>query len=136
MSEHYFEPELLHISSGYFWMGSHESDSNAWNTEKPFHRMYLDEYWIGRYPITNREFQCFTTENPNYKISKNVDSQNDKRNNPAAGLLGMMQMNIVNGFQKYQADHIGYQVNPNGKRQLEESMVESFLGEIFLNQSG
>jgi len=52
------------------------------------------------------------------------------------GLLGMMQMNIVNGFQKYQADPIGYQVNPNGKRQLEESMVESFLGEIFLNQSG
>ena len=64
-------------------MGSHESESNAWNIEKPFHRMYLDEYWIDRYPITNREFQHFTTTNPNYKISKNVDSQNDKRNNPA-----------------------------------------------------
>jgi len=83
MSEHCIEPELLHITSGYFWMGSHERDSNAWNIEKPYHRIYLDEYWIGRYPITNREFQCFTTANPSYQISKNVDSQNDKRDNPA-----------------------------------------------------
>jgi formylglycine-generating enzyme required for sulfatase activity len=69
----FIEPELLRVPSGYFWMGSHNRDTNAWNTEKTYHRVNLEEYWIGRYPVTNREFQCFISENPNYQIRKDVD---------------------------------------------------------------
>jgi formylglycine-generating enzyme required for sulfatase activity len=79
MRAQYFEPEILPIPRGYFWMGSHERDTSAWDTEKPYHGMYLDDYWIGRFPITNREFQCFTTANPDYQMSEDVDSQNDNQ---------------------------------------------------------
>ena len=46
MNEQYIKPELLHIPRGYFWMGSHERDTNAWDVENPYHRMDLGDYWI------------------------------------------------------------------------------------------
>ena len=57
-----FEPEMVHIPAGYFWMGKDEFDPDARESEKPRHRVYLSEYWIGKYPITHREYQFFVRE--------------------------------------------------------------------------
>ena len=46
MNEKYIKSELLNIPRGYFWMGSHERDTNAWDVENPYHRMDLGDYWI------------------------------------------------------------------------------------------
>lgn len=55
----YIEPEMVPIPAGYFWMGSKENDPDAYENEQPQHRLYLPAYWIGRYPVTNREYRYF-----------------------------------------------------------------------------
>lgn len=47
--------ELVPVPSGKFWIGDDEGDED----EKPRHRLYLSEYQIGKYPVTNAEFKEF-----------------------------------------------------------------------------
>jgi iron(II)-dependent oxidoreductase len=51
---HAAELNLVKIPAGEFLMGSDEYDA-----EKPPHQVYLDEYYIARYPVTNAEFERF-----------------------------------------------------------------------------
>lgn len=45
--------EYIHIPAGEFWMGSdHDSDA-------PRRRVYLDGFYISRYPVTNAEYHAF-----------------------------------------------------------------------------
>ena len=71
-----FEPEMVHIPAGYFWMGSDEFDPEARTWEKPRHRVYLSEYWIGRYPVTNEEYRYFLLANPGVSKPYNWDNFN------------------------------------------------------------
>lgn len=47
-------PPMMRIEAGEFTMGSDEDES-----EQPIHRVYLDEFMIGKYPVTNEEFRAF-----------------------------------------------------------------------------
>jgi formylglycine-generating enzyme required for sulfatase activity len=38
-------PEMIRIEAGAFWMGALD-----WN------KVYLDEYWISKYPVTEGQF--------------------------------------------------------------------------------
>jgi formylglycine-generating enzyme required for sulfatase activity len=40
-------------------MGKQETDSEVSYFVEPLHKVYLDEYWIGRYPVTVAEFAVF-----------------------------------------------------------------------------
>jgi formylglycine-generating enzyme required for sulfatase activity len=51
--------ELLRIPAGEFLMGSTDADKDADDNEKPQHKVYLDEYWMGRYPVTVAQFRAF-----------------------------------------------------------------------------
>src|SRR5271165_4717781 len=56
------ESTLLYVPAGNFLMGAASEDAGDEN-EKPQHVVYLDGYWIGKYPITNdqlRRFQSVT----------------------------------------------------------------------------
>ena len=46
--------ELVTVPAGDFWMGDDE-DEDA----KPRHKLFLPEYRIGKYPVTNSEFKEF-----------------------------------------------------------------------------
>jgi formylglycine-generating enzyme required for sulfatase activity len=52
-----FEPQMIHIPAGKFTMGSNDYDD-----EKPPHTVNLSDYYIGKYPVTNREYQAFVRE--------------------------------------------------------------------------
>ena len=41
-------------------------DAGAWDNEVPRRRVYLDGYWIGRYPVTLAQYAAFlrATEQP------------------------------------------------------------------------
>ena len=45
--------EMVYVPAGEFVMGS-ESGGN--NHEEPIHTVYLDEYWIDKYDVTNAQF--------------------------------------------------------------------------------
>jgi hypothetical protein len=63
----YIEPELVHIPAGYFLMGSNKArDSQAYDDELPQHQLYLPEYWIGRYTVTNEEYRLFLLDHAGY----------------------------------------------------------------------
>jgi formylglycine-generating enzyme required for sulfatase activity/3',5'-cyclic AMP phosphodiesterase CpdA/energy-coupling factor transporter ATP-binding protein EcfA2 len=50
-------PPMVRVESGEFTMGSDE-----WEREQPIHRVYLDEFMIGKYPVTNEEFKAFMSD--------------------------------------------------------------------------
>jgi formylglycine-generating enzyme required for sulfatase activity len=45
---------MVHVEGGEFIMGSDEDEM-----EQPIHKVYLDEFMIGKYPVTNQEFKEF-----------------------------------------------------------------------------
>ena len=47
-------PPMVNVEAGEFPMGSKENED-----EQPVHRVYLDEFMIGKYPVTNEEFKVF-----------------------------------------------------------------------------
>jgi formylglycine-generating enzyme len=51
--------ELIRIPAGPFLYGSADSDTMAFDDEKPQRTIDLPEYWIGRYPVTNAQFARF-----------------------------------------------------------------------------
>ena len=51
--------EMIHIPSGYFTMGS---NSSSYNSEKPEKEVFLYDYYISKYPITNKQFYHFIQE--------------------------------------------------------------------------
>ncbi len=53
------EMELCLVPAGEFLMGSAEADPVP-DDEKPQHRVYLDAYYIGRYPVTVAQYARFT----------------------------------------------------------------------------
>jgi formylglycine-generating enzyme required for sulfatase activity len=71
-----FEPQMIKIPAGKFLMGSTKEQAQAvlkktnndenWKRyvewEQPQHTVELSEYFIGKYPITNREYQAFVRD--------------------------------------------------------------------------
>ena len=67
-----FEPQMVRVPAGPFLMGTTEEQAKqaiadgmqeeqvAW--ERPQHTVELSEYFIGKYPITNAEYQVFVRE--------------------------------------------------------------------------
>jgi formylglycine-generating enzyme required for sulfatase activity len=54
------EMAFVRVPAGEFWMGSNpEKDELAKNDEQPQHKVHLDEYWIGKYPVANRQYRAF-----------------------------------------------------------------------------
>jgi len=54
------EMEFVRVPAGEFRMGSDNvKEVQASDNERPQHTVYLDEYYIGRYPVTNRQYQAF-----------------------------------------------------------------------------
>ena len=52
------EYPLVKVKAGEFTMGSNKGDSD----EKPIHRVYLDAFMMGKYPVTNEEFKVFVDD--------------------------------------------------------------------------
>ena len=54
--------ELILIPAGEFWMGSDEDDINAETREKPKRKIYLNDFYIDKYPITIGQYITFYGE--------------------------------------------------------------------------
>ncbi len=54
-------PEMVVIPAGNFLMGGNER-----NGEKPVHRVELESFAIGKYPVTQKQWQAVMGNNPSY----------------------------------------------------------------------
>lgn len=52
--QQYFEPETVYVPAGPFWMGWEGENASA--AERPYHKVELPAYRIGRLPVSNRQF--------------------------------------------------------------------------------
>ncbi|NUM44892.1 MAG: SUMF1/EgtB/PvdO family nonheme iron enzyme [Anaerolineales bacterium] len=67
-----FEPQMIRIPAGIFVMGTNDEQAKHLKAlgmqeeyiqwQQPQHQVELSEYWIGKFPITNREYQFFVRE--------------------------------------------------------------------------
>jgi formylglycine-generating enzyme required for sulfatase activity len=58
--------ELIKLPAGSFLMGSPDSDPDASNYEKPQHRVNLNSFAIGKYPVIQAQYEEVMSENPSY----------------------------------------------------------------------
>jgi formylglycine-generating enzyme required for sulfatase activity len=60
--------EMVKVEAGSFDMGSNDD----YESEKPIHRVNLQEFLIGKYPVTQAQYQAVTGNNPsNFKAAQN-----------------------------------------------------------------
>jgi formylglycine-generating enzyme len=55
--------EMVYVPAGAFLMGS-----DGYDADEPQHRVFLDAYWIYKYPVTNDQFSAFIADT-GYKTS-------------------------------------------------------------------
>jgi len=72
--------DFVHIPAGEYWMGTNTTlDEFSRFHEQPQHRIYLDEFWMAKYPITTLQYKEFINRNPQetyndfYTLPKNGD---------------------------------------------------------------
>ncbi len=56
--------EMVGIPGGTFLMGSPDSDSDAYDDEKPQHEVTVPNFYIGRYPVTQAQWEAVMSGNP------------------------------------------------------------------------
>jgi formylglycine-generating enzyme required for sulfatase activity len=58
--------EFIRIDGGCFQMGCMDDTWQCNPNEYPVHKVCLDEFWIGRYPVTQKQWKRIFEENPSY----------------------------------------------------------------------
>ncbi len=56
---HVDEPEMVERPAGEFWMGSGDDDKEAFDAEKPRHKVTIAKFAIGKYEVTFDEYDQF-----------------------------------------------------------------------------
>jgi formylglycine-generating enzyme required for sulfatase activity len=57
---------MVSLPAGEFLMGSPDSDPNAASDEKPPHQVKVNSFAIGKYPVTQAQYQAVMGTNPSY----------------------------------------------------------------------
>ncbi|MCP4599526.1 MAG: formylglycine-generating enzyme family protein [Proteobacteria bacterium] len=60
--------ELVLIPGGEFYIGSPKGEKGRKNTEGPRHKVRINDFYLGCYPVTNEEYDRFLEANP--EVSK------------------------------------------------------------------
>ncbi len=58
--------EMVGLPAGQFLMGSPDSDPDAKSYEKPQHQVKINSFAIGKYPVTQAQYQAVMGTNPSY----------------------------------------------------------------------
>ena len=58
--------EMVSLPAGEFLMGSPDSDPDAYDFEKPQHLVKVNSFAIGKYPVTQAQYQAVMGTNPSY----------------------------------------------------------------------
>jgi formylglycine-generating enzyme required for sulfatase activity len=58
--------EMVSLPAGEFLMGSPDSDSDASDDEKPPHQVKVNSFAIGKYPVTQAQYEAVMGTNPSY----------------------------------------------------------------------
>ncbi|AFZ44411.1 protein of unknown function DUF323 [Halothece sp. PCC 7418] len=71
-------PQMVYISGGSFIMGAPKTEKDSYDWERPQHRVEIAPFYMGRYPVTQRQYKAVMGENP---------SSFKGENNPVEGVI-------------------------------------------------
>jgi formylglycine-generating enzyme required for sulfatase activity len=64
-----FEPEMVFVEGGTFTMGcTSEQGGECLDSEQPLHRVTLSNFQIGKYEVTQAQWQAVMGNNPSHFI--------------------------------------------------------------------
>jgi formylglycine-generating enzyme required for sulfatase activity len=58
--------EMIAIPGGTFWMGSPENEAERDDDESPQHQVTVPSFFMGKYPLTQAQYQAIIGNNPSY----------------------------------------------------------------------
>ncbi|MEX0315238.1 MAG: formylglycine-generating enzyme family protein [Allomuricauda sp.] len=73
-SEHLLETEMVKVKSGTFLMGCPSDKENCHEGERPAHRVNVDNFYIGKYEVTQKLWRDVMGNDPQDLEYKNCDS--------------------------------------------------------------
>ncbi len=56
--------KLVYVPGGVFMMGAPKSEEGRYDEEGPLREVSVSPFYMGRYPVTNEEYEKYLTENP------------------------------------------------------------------------
>ena len=56
--------DMVYIAGGTFLMGAPASEHKSFDSERPQHRVIVPEFWIGKYQVTQAQWEAITGSNP------------------------------------------------------------------------
>ncbi|MBN1127446.1 MAG: formylglycine-generating enzyme family protein [Chitinispirillaceae bacterium] len=74
--------DMVPVPAGYFWMGSPDGEKD----EQPSHKVWLDSFYIDRYPVTNSQYDRFVEETGHPKALYRDDPKCNDPNQPVVGV--------------------------------------------------
>jgi len=83
-----FEPDMVEIPAGLFWMGSEPAEGGP-EWESPKSQIELPAYQIGRFPVTNMQYEEFVRDTQREVVPPNWQDQKPPRkklNHPVMGV--------------------------------------------------
>lgn len=115
-SDNWREPitgmDFIWVSGGSYQMGSGSWDDQGLEDEKPVHEVWLDGFWVGKYPVTVSQYLVFVTETRNYEpawleegCKYNIHSGNDGLFKALGDSITLDSYPVVGVFQ---ADAVAY----------------------------
>ena len=101
--------DFVYVSAGEFRMGAAKDEVGAYENEKPQHKVYLDGYWIGKYPVTYEQYRVFVQygggeEPKDHDRYRFTDPE--KRHHPVSGV----NWHQAEKFCKWLSQHSGERV--------------------------
>lgn len=76
--------EMAAIPGGTFMMGSPENEAGKKDWESPQHQVTVPSFFMGKYPVTQAQYQAITGNNPSYTKGSNRPVQQVSWNNAVA----------------------------------------------------
>ena len=72
-----FDIEMVFVQGGTFMMGATSEQGSEWNdNEKPVHQVTLSDYYIGKYQVTQKQWEAVMGNNPSELKGDNLPVEN------------------------------------------------------------
>jgi len=72
-----FEPKMVFVEGGTFTLGCADNDNDCYDDDKPEHQVTLNSFYIGKYEVTQGQWEAVMGNNPSWNANKGVNNPVD-----------------------------------------------------------
>ena len=98
--------DMVFIPTGEFLMGSNDEKAN--DNEKPTHTVYIDAFYMDKYPVTNEQYKAFLEANPQWRKPQPFKNHISTDYHDGAYLRNWHKTDYPNGEDKHPVTKVGW----------------------------